>query len=287
MSDDAAWVFNVTEQDFEAKVLARSRETPVVVDFWAPWCAPCRALAPVLEKLVDQRGGGVLLAKVNTEDEQRLAMSFRIDVLPTVIAFRDGKPVNEFVGMLPESELNAFLDGLAPSEADKQAAAAGKLEQANPAEAERLYRAALAADPDKDSVILGLARVLIARGQDAETADLLERVGVHGEPGAEAAKLGALVWLRQKAAQVSDEAELRRKVEAEPKNAAARHDLGLRLAAAGQYQAALDLLLAAGALDRKLAADQVREAMVKIFHIVGVRSELADSYRDKLSALLY
>jgi putative thioredoxin len=284
---ESAYVFDATEQDFETRVLHKSRATPVVVDFWAPWCGPCRALGPILERLVSQRGGSVLLAKVNTDDEQQLAAMFRIDVLPTVIAFRDGKPINEFVGMLPEDELNAFLDRLAPSEAEKQMAAAAKLEKSNPDEAERLYRAALAADPNQDAANLGLARVLIAKGQDDEASQLLERVGVHGEAGAEAAKLGAIVWLRQQAASAADEQSLRGRLDAEPKNARLRYGLGLRLAVAEQHQAALDMLLAAGELDRKLAANEVREAMVKIFHIVGVRSELADTYRDRLSTLLY
>jgi putative thioredoxin len=284
---ESAYVFDATEQDFETRVLHKSRETPVVVDFWAPWCGPCRALAPVLERLVNQRGGSVLLAKVNTDDEQQLAVTFRIDVLPTVIAFRDGKPVNEFVGVLPEAELNAFLDRLAPSESEKQTSSAAKLEQSNPDEAEKLYRAALAADPNQDAANVGLARVLIAKGKEAEASELLERVGVHGDLGVEAAKLNAIVWLRQQAASAADEASLRRRVEADSKDAQGRYHLGLRLAVAEQYQPALDMLLAAGELDRKLAANEVREAMVKIFHIVGVRSELADTCRDKLSGLLY
>jgi len=287
MSAKSAWVFDVTAPDFEAKVIDASQTTPVVVDFWAPWCGPCRALAPVLEKLVDARQGSVLLAKVNTDDEQDLAMKYRIDVLPTVIAFKNGVPVRDFVGVLPEYELGAFFDQLAPTDAERHASAAVEVEASSPGQAEKLYREALTRDPNLETALLGLARLLVARGEDAEAADLIERVGVQGAHGAEASKLSALIWLRQQAREAGDEKGLRARLDAEPKNAQARYEYGLRLATAEQHQAALDMLLAAGALDRKLAADKVREAMVKIFQIVGVRSELADSYRDKLSALLY
>src|SRR3954451_14899076 len=114
---ESAWIFAVTEGDFEAKVGKKSHETPVVVDFWAPWCGPCRALAPVLEKQVAERKGDVLLAKVNTDEEQKLATYYGIEGLPTVLAFKNGKPVDEFVGVLPEQGITQFLDRICPSEA--------------------------------------------------------------------------------------------------------------------------------------------------------------------------
>ncbi len=280
-------VFDVTEADFDAKVLQKSKQTPVVVDFWAPWCGPCRMLGPVLEKLVGQRNGEVLLAKVNTDEQQRLALSYQVDALPTVIAFRDGKPILDFVGLLGEPELVAFLDRLSPTAADKETYEAAKLEKSDPAGAEQLYRQALKEDPRQEAATLGLARVLIARDQDEDAGELLENVGAAGESGAEAERLKAIVWLKRHAAAAADEKSLRGRLDAEPKNAQVRHELGLRLAAAGQHQAALDMLLSAGQLDRKLAGSEVREAMVKIFHVVGVRSPLADEYRDKLSAMLY
>lgn len=280
-------VFDVTEKDFEAQVLQKSKTMPVVVDFWAPWCGPCRMLGPMLERLVAERQGNVLLAKVNTDEEQDLAMGYRIEALPTVIAFRDGKPFLDFVGLLPEPELGAFLDRLAPSAADKQVREAARLEDSDPGKAEQLYRQALQTEPQHEAAMLGLGRLLIQCHEDAEALQVLEPVGVEGEGGAEAERLRSLVWLKQRAAAYPDEKTLRARVEANPKDADAEYGLGLRLAAAGDYPAALERFLSAGRLDRKLAGNQVREAMVKVFQVVGVRSPLADQYREQLSALLY
>src|SRR5262245_47987897 len=171
---DNSLVFSVGEKDCEKAVIERSQETPVVVDFWAPWCGPCRMLAPVLEELVVKRNGEVLLAKVNTDEEQALAVKYRVNVLPTVIAFKKGKPVLDFEGLLPESNLAHFLDSLCPTAADRTAQDAAALEKANSVKAEKLYRDALRQDRNQDAARLGLARLLIAQDKDGEAAEVLE-----------------------------------------------------------------------------------------------------------------
>jgi putative thioredoxin len=244
-------------------------------------------LGPLLEKLVEERKGEVLLAKVDIDRAQDLAAQYGIDAIPAVIAFRNGKPVLDFVGVLPEAQLRAFLDQLVPSEADHLAHQAAALEEKQPAEAEALYRRALQLDDRNQAALVGLARVLLAKGDDNEAAELMAQVNPGGEQAAEAERLAGVVSLRQLAGAFGDEASARRRQQADPANARLRYELGCILAAAGRYPEALDLLLSAAEADRKLGAADVREAMVKIFQVIGTRSELADQYRDRLTRVLY
>lgn len=284
---DSAWVLEVAEADFERDVIERSRERPVVVDFWAPWCGPCRMLGPVLEKLTAERNGEVILAKINIDEAQQLAAQFGVEAIPTVKAFRDGRPVLEFMGLLPEDQLRAFFDRISPNEADRLAQQAKSLEDDKPAEAEALYRRALERQRDHTAALLGLVRVLIHRGKDEEAADLVSRVIAEGAEKEEAERLEAVLFLRQQARELGDEPSLRRTLADKPESAQVHFELGCVLAAAGKYVEALEQLLAAAERDRKLAEARVKKIMVKIFHIVGVRSPMADEYRDKLVRLLY
>jgi putative thioredoxin len=286
MVADSSWVFDVAEADFESAVLERSKQVPVVVDFWAPWCGPCRALGPVLEKLVNERGGSVLLAKLNVDEAPNLAGAFRIEAIPAVKAFRDGRPVLEFEGVLPEAHLREFFDRLTPSAAEKQEKQAEKLEATNPAEAEKLYRNALEQEPGNVAAQLGLVRLLVAHGKDAEATELLEKVNDQDQQ-AEIERLRSILGLRSLAREFGDEAALRKKLAVKPDDAELQYQLGCALAAAGRHKEALESLLAAGKSDKKLAQGKVKEAMVKVFHIIGVRSDLADEYRDKLTKILY
>jgi putative thioredoxin len=158
-------IANVAEVDFESKVVERSREVPVVVDFWAEWCGPCRALGPAIEAEVLKREGRVELAKVDVDANPRLAQAFGIRGIPDVRAFRDAKIVSQFTGALPPAQISAFLDSLLPSEADELAKAGD----------EESLRAALEADPNHSVAAIGLARILLARGETAEAKALLEQ----------------------------------------------------------------------------------------------------------------
>ena len=284
---DSSWVFSVSEKEFQTKVIERSKDVPVVVDFWAPWCGPCRSLTPLLEKLVDERKGEVLLAKINTDEEHNLAVTFRIESLPTVVAFRAGRPVLDFVGLLPEADVRRFFDSIGPTPAERDALHAAALEKTDPAEAERIYRAALAEHRNQESALLGLTRLMIAQNRDAEAAELLENLGPGSEHAQETERLSAQLALRKLARELPSEETLRSRIQANDKDAQARYQLGCLLAVTNRYADALETLLSAGERDPKLASTKVREAMVQIFHLVGNDTALANDFRKRLSLLLY
>jgi putative thioredoxin len=282
----AGWIFDVGDADFKREVLERSKERPVVVDFWAPWCGPCRMLAPILERLIQERKGDVLLAKVNVDEAPGAADLYGISTIPAVHAFRDGQPVNGFIGVYPEAQIRRFLDGLIPTEADRLVSQAAEKEATDPAAAEGLYRQALERDARHAGALLGLARVLLAQGKEDEARETLRRVPP-GEQKGDVERLEALLWLRDSARPFGDEATARQRLAAEPGSARLRYELGCVLAAAGKYEEALAQLLSAAEADRELGRAAVREAMVKVFFAVGARSDLADEYRAKLSRILY
>ena len=280
------WVFDVTEADFAEKVLAASREHPIVVDFWAPWCQPCRVLGPILERLIDQRQGKVRMAKVNVDEAQRLAQHFEIQSIPAVKAFRNGDIVLEFEGLLPEQHLNAFLDRVSQDSANEAPDDLRALEQSDPSAAEKKYREMLAREPESDAARVGLARVLLAQNRTEEVPDLLAAVRAEGKLAEEAQAIAARLELRKLAASLGDEAAARKRLAASD-TAQARLELGTVLAASGQYEAALEMLLSAAERDPKLASTKVREVMVQVFYALGTDHPLANDYRARLARLLY
>jgi len=280
------WIVDVGEEDFEREVIERSRELPVVVDFWAEWCGPCRSLGPILEKLAEEAGGEFVLARVDVDRARGLAAAYRIQGIPAVKAFRDGKPILEFVGSIPEQKIREFLARLRPSPADLLMREGAELEGTDSAGAEAAYRLALAAEPGDPAASLALARLLIARGETAEAQQVLDRARAGGDM-AEVEKLDALLFLAEARKKAGRERELRAQLQANPEDAEVRFRLGTVLAAAGKYPEALEMLYSAAERDRKLAAERVRAVMVKIFFAVGARSPLADEYRSRLARLLY
>jgi putative thioredoxin len=282
-----AWITEVTDNTFEREVIQASAIRPVVVDFWAPWCGPCRVLTPILEKVIGEQEGAVVLAKVNIDESPALAAQFQIQGIPLVIGFRSSKPAAEFMGVQPEQAIRQFVQRLLPTSADKLVEQAKHVETNDAVAAEQQYRAALKADPRHEGAALGLARVLLARGEDKEIIALLQEVTTTGSAGEEADRLRATAWLRQVALPFGEEAALREYLKQQPKKAELYYQLGCVLAAQGKYQEALETLLAAAERDPHLASSKVREAMVKVFHIIGDRSPLANEFREKLGTLLY
>jgi putative thioredoxin len=249
--------FDADESNFTERVIERSREVPVVVDFWADWCGPCKALSPALVKAANAREGLVDLAKVDVDRNQRLAAAFRVQGIPAVKAFRDGKVADEFTGAIPPAQVEAFFDRLVPSQAE--------LDAANALEAgdEEELRRALAADPKSAPVAAALGRILIQRGDYEDAAELLEPL----ESDFVASGLAA-------------RARLQAEGEPDLSHAFSAWDSG---DLAGTLERLQDALAGAGDTE---ARDRIRRVMVAIFTELGPDDPLAREHRRRLSAAL-
>ncbi|MGE0680601.1 MAG: tetratricopeptide repeat protein [Candidatus Binatia bacterium] len=282
------WTVDVTEQDFESAVVERSHTVPVVIDFWAPWCGPCRALGPVLEKIADEQEGKFILAKINVDENPALAQAFGVQSIPAVKAVRNGAIAGEFLGAQPEPSVRRFIDQLLPSEVDGLAQEAQRLEQAGKTQgAESLYRAALSKETNHPLALLGLARILAQRGEEADALTLLGRVPLTAPESALAQQLTAQLRLKQSGANAGDEQKYRDRLAADPQDHDARFELSQVLAASGRYEEALTELLAIVKKDRQFRDDGARKAILDIFDVVGQRSELAEHYRSELAKVLF
>jgi len=239
----------------------------------------------VLEKVVNEQKGAVHLAKINVDDNPNLAGYFQVEAIPAVKAIHNGQLVLQFDGVLPEPHLKEFVRRLLSPEGEKQP----EQEQASndPLKAEKSYREALAQDGANQEARVGLARALLAQNKIDEINEILEPVGAEGAPAVEADRIRAELGLRQLAKDLGTEAEARRRLMANPTSTQANYEMGVVLAAAGQYEKALELLMAAAEQDFKLAPTKIRDAMVKIFYVLGVDHALANEYRSRLARLLY
>lgn len=287
MTTETDLVIDVDASSFERDVIERSQQVPVVVDFWARWCGPCRMLGPLLEQLAAERQGAFVLAKVDVDKSPELAERYDVQGVPAVKAFRHGQPTQEFVGAKPLPELRRWLDQVAPDVTDQAALEAARLQATDPARAEALYRDVLTKRPRHELASVGLAGLLIGRGDDEAARELLRAVAPGTDHRDQLERLEAVLVLRGLGRAAGSEADARAAVAAAPDDAEARYRLGCALAAAGQHEEALEALLEAARRDKKLGQGKVREAMVQVFFAVGARDPLSDRYRSELARTIY
>lgn len=278
--------FDTTTSTFERDVIEASKSRPIVVDFWASWCGPCRALKPILEKLAKEYGGKFALAKLDTDANPEIAARYGVRGIPNVKAFVDGDVVNEFVGALPESGVRAFLDALVPSPGEAlrresiKALAAGDFDAA-----EAGLRKALSLDPASVAIRTDLAELLVARRDFLEAEDLLGAVP-GDEPEGRLARLRAQIdaWRAGQGLPSAD--ELRRQLAEEPEDLTVRMQLAERLIADAQHARAMDQLLEIVRRDRGAMREQARQALVRVFSLASGEPEVVREYRRRLASLL-
>ena len=292
-----AFIKDSDTKSFVADVIEASQQVPVIVDFWATWCGPCKQLGPALEKAVTEAKGAVRLVKIDVDKNQQLAQQMRIQSIPTVYAFFQGRAVDAFNGALPESQVKSFVAKLAelggaelgPSpieEALEQAEAA--LEAGDAGTASAIYNQVLAHEPANLPALAGLTLALVAAGELKRAREVLGRVPADKTSDAAVAKAAAALDLAEQAQGAAGQlGELQAKVAADPNDHQARHDLALALYAAGEQEKALDELLEIVQRNRAWNEEAARKQLVKFFEALGPTHPLTLSARRRLSSLLF
>jgi putative thioredoxin len=284
---------DVSTKSFAADVIQESRRQPVLVDFWAPWCGPCKQLAPALEKVVQAASGRVKLVKMNIDEHPAIAGQLGIQSIPAVIAFKDGQPVDGFMGAIPESQIRDFVEKVAGKGngqaqiAEALAAAVEAREAGDPQSAAQIYDAVLAQFPDNVDAIAGLADILFEAGDSAAARDVLARAPEDRKDVPALAAVRARLALAEQAAALGDPGELERRLAADPKDHQARFDLAMIQNALGQRQEAADNLLAIVKADRTWKDDGARAQLLQFFDAWGLTDEVTLASRRKLSSLLF
>ena len=274
-------VKDIDQSQFAVEVLQRSAEVPVVVDFWAEWCGPCKVLGPILERLADAYGGRFELVKVDVDANPQLQAQFRVQSIPTVVAFKDGRAAASFIGAKPEAQVRSWIEALLPSQWDLMVDRGRDLSfDGDEAGAEALYREVLAEVPDHPDAATALAATLIARQDTDEALIVLGRL----PRTADVERLEAAARLAARSG--VDLGALEQRLADDPGDDAARLELGEALAAKGEYEAGLDHLLAvvrsAGPL-----RERARRAMIDVFGLLGPEHPLTTGYRRKLANELF
>ena len=285
---ESPYIHNVGMQEFQQLVLDNSFKQPVLVDFWADWCEPCKTIMPMLAKLAEEYGGKFHLAKVNTEEQQELAAHFQIKSLPTMKLFVNGQPVDERMGALPESEIRAFIDQFITSESDELITAAKVASQEGRAEdATQLMNEALAKDPTNVDLKIDIAQLVMAQGDSDAALALLDSLDNEGQNKDAAIKLRAEITMANQLKNLPPIEEVEQKLAANPDDLGALIDKANYLAAQSEYEQAMECLLKVMTLDRSYEEDAGRNGLIALFDMLGGEHPGVQKYRRKMFTLLH
>ncbi len=283
---------DATTQSFMKDVIEESRRQPVLVDFWAPWCGPCKQLTPILEKVVRGAKGKLKLAKMNIDEHPSIPGQMGIQSIPAVIAFVNGQPADGFLGALPESQVIAFVERLtkgrvSAEDKDLLKAADAALAEDDPAGAADLYARVLADEPTNVQALAGLARCYVASGAMEQAKQTLAMIPESKHNDAAVAAARAALELAEQASSLGPISELEQKVAANPLDHQSRFDLALALNAKGRHKEALDHLIEITRRDRKWNDDGARKQLVQLFDAWGPNDETTIEGRKRLSSILF
>lgn len=275
----ASYVLDVSEATFASDVLVQSGRVPVVVDFWAPWCAPCRTLGPLLERLAGEGQGAFLLARVNVDDNPRLSATYNVQGIPAVKVFKDGQVVDEFTGAQAEGRVREFLKKAAPSAADQALAEASSLLATRHwSDAEAAFRRVRAGQPGNAAAALGMVKALVAQGRGCEAEEILEDFPA-GDAAPVVEKLAPLAhWLCEAEGADAPLAET---------DLDALYTQSARMLARGQFEAAMDGLLDVLRQDKRFRKGEPRRVMLGIFELLGEDDPTTRDYRRELASVLF
>jgi putative thioredoxin len=281
-------MIDATLSSFERDVIEASMEVPVLVDFWAPWCAPCKSLGPLLERLEREYGGRFRLVNVNSDTNPELVTSFNLQSIPYSVAFVDGNAVAQFMGAQPEAFVRAFLDRLIPYPSEIEHRAAREALAKGQAElAESYLKNAIALDPSNDGARLDMAGVLLDRGGVPAARTHFDTLSAHGRERSTYATVSARLEAAELAQALPPAETLKRRIRVNPDDLEARMELAELHISRGEYPPALDALLEVVRRDRRFREDSARLKMLAVFEMAAAHPDLVTDYRSKLSSLLF